>query len=253
MSKSVKINSVKNTVELLDIVSRKGNVGLAEAATEIDMPKSTVHDYLQSLEEVGYLKNTSEGYSLTTRLLEQGARHRLQMEIYDTARPEIKKIARETGEHASLMIEENGFGILLTTVMGEDAVEVVTHDGTRTPLHATAPGRTILAHLPEERVDEIIDQHGLAAVTRNTITDREELESELATIREQKYASERGEIIDGIRGVGAPIIRRDTDDILGAISVYGPTSRTSHKEFENTVPESLIESANIIELNMAYS
>ena len=252
MNKEIKINSVKNTIELLDLISHEGTIGVSEAAEEVNMPNSTVHDYLRSLEEMGYLKSTQDGYSLTTRLLDLGARHRLQMDIYETARPEIKKIAKETGEHASLMIEEDGLGILLTTVMGEDAVKVVTQDGTRTPLNATAPGRTILAHLPEERVDEIIDQHGLPAVTQNTITDPEELKSELETIREQKYASEQGEIMDGIRGVGAPIIQRDSDSVLGAISVYGPTSRTKQKQFEDTVPELLIEAANIIELNMSY-
>jgi DNA-binding IclR family transcriptional regulator len=253
MGSNVRINSVKNTIELLHIVSQRGTIGVSEAAQEIDMPNSTVHDYLRSLEEMGYLKSTSDGYSLTTRLLELGAQHRLQMDIYETAQPEIKRLAKETGEHASLMIEENGFGILLTTVMGENAVEVVTHDGTRTPLHATAPGRTILAHLPDNRINEIIDQHGLSAVTQNTITDLEDLKTELQSIRERGYASEEGEILDGIRGIGAPILQRGSDDVLGAISVYAPMKRMKQEEFEDTVPELLIETANIIELNMTYS
>lgn len=252
MENNVKINSVKNTTELLYLVSREGTIGVSAAAEEVDMPNSTVHDYLRSLEEMGYLKRTDEGYSLTTRLLEMGARHRLQMDIYTTSKPEIKKIARKTGEHVSLMIEEDGLGILLTTFMGENAVEIVTHDGTKTPLHATACGRTILAHLPDHRVEEIIDQRGLSSVTQNTITDRDELYSELESIRDRGYASEKGEILDGIRGVGAPILRRDANSVLGAISVYGPTTRTKQRKFEESVPELLIESANIIELNMTY-
>jgi IclR family acetate operon transcriptional repressor len=253
MGENVKINAVKNTTDLLYIVSQKEIIGVSEAARELDMPNSTVHDYLRSLEEMGYLKKTDEGYSLTTRLLEMGARHRLQMEIYTTAGEEIKKIARETGEHASLMIEEDGLGIFLTTVMGEHAVGVAAHDGTRTPLHATAPGRTILAHLPDDRVDEIIDQRGLPSLTQKTITDRAELQSELESIRDRGYASEEGETLDGIRGVAAPILERNANKILGAISVYAPTSRTKQDNFEETVQDLLIESANIIELNLTYS
>ncbi|WP_254533594.1 IclR family transcriptional regulator [Natrinema gelatinilyticum] len=253
MGEKVKIKAVKNTTEILKIVSVRGKASVSEVAAEADMPNSTAHDYLQSLKQTGYLINDSEGYSLSTRLLEHGTRRRLQLDIYETAKPEIAKLARETGEHASLMIEENGFGILLSTVMGEDAVEIVAHDGTKTPLHATAPGRTILANLPEERVDAIVEQHGLPKMTRNTITEREELDAELQSIKEKKYALEQGEIMDGMRGVGAPIIRRDSDKVVGAISVYGPTNRTINKQFEDMVPELLIQSANIIELNLAYS
>lgn len=250
MNKNVKINAVENTTKLLEIISQEGRIGVSEVAEKADMPNSTAHDYLRSLDETGYLISNSDGYALSTRLLEHGARRRLDMEIYRTAKPQIKKLAQETGEHASLVIEESGMGILLATVMGDDAVEVVTHDGTRTPLHATAPGRTILANLSPERVEEILERHGLLQVTKNTITDREELMSKLETVRDQGYAFEKGEIMDGMRGVGAPIIRRDTEEVLGAVSVYGPTSRTRNKEFQEAVPELLIEAANVIELNM---
>ncbi len=252
MGKNVKINAVETTAKLLEILSREGGMGVGEVAEKADMPKSTAHDYLRSLDETGYLVRNSDGYVLSTRLLEQGARRRLDMEVYQTAKPQIKKLAWETGEHATLMIEENCAGILLSTMMGDDAVEVVANDGTRTPLHATAPGRTIMANLAEDRVNEILNCRGLPQVTKHTITDRDELMSELELIREQGYASEKGEIMDGMRGVGAPIIRRDTEAVLGAVSVYGPISRTNNKEFEETIPQLLIEAANVIELNMTY-
>lgn len=52
-------------------------------------------------------------------------------------------------------------------------VNIVTPEGTPTKLHTTAPGKAILAHLPEERIRAIIDEEGLTAETENTINDRE--------------------------------------------------------------------------------
>ncbi|MFC4440363.1 MULTISPECIES: IclR family transcriptional regulator C-terminal domain-containing protein [Natrialbaceae] len=45
-----------------------------------------------------------------------------------------------------------------------DAVQADAHGGTRVYLHCTALGKAILAYLPEERVDAIIDRHGLQRV-----------------------------------------------------------------------------------------
>jgi len=50
----------------------------------------------------------------------------------------------------------------------------------------------ILTEYPADRVDEIIDEHGLEEITENKITDRETLRNELNTIRDQNYVTDEG-------------------------------------------------------------
>lgn len=94
--------------------------------------------------------------------------------------------------------------------------------GKRVPLHNIAAGKAILAHLSEERVEEIIGQHGLEEWTERTITDREALFSELETIREQEYARNDGETFEGFRAVASPILHEG--ELLGSIVVSGPVT-----------------------------
>jgi DNA-binding IclR family transcriptional regulator len=122
----------------------------------------------------------------------------------------------------------------------------------RVGLHCTSLGKAILAYLPEERVDEIVDRWGLPARTADTITTREELDAELERIRERGYAQDNGERLSGLRCVAAPIT--DTDGVaIGAVSVAGPTSRMKGERFESEIPERVQSVANVTEINLTYS
>ena len=256
MKVSVPINAAKQTMEIIDILGSSNGLTLSELATDLDMPRSTVHDYLQTLMKLDYVEHHENGYHLSTHILEIGTRRRLQMEIYRTAKSELIQLADETEEHVTLVTEEHGMGVLLDTVMGAKAVEVFANDGTRTYLHTTAPGKAILAHMPEERRNAILDSYNgddLPAFTNKTLTDREELFDEFEDIRDRGYAFDRNEALDGMQGVGAPIIRRNKNTVVGAVSVYAPQNRITVEEFEKEISELLLQTTNVIEINLTYS
>jgi DNA-binding IclR family transcriptional regulator len=256
MADEVPIKTAKRTLEVAEQLAETEGGTISEIADSLDLPRSTAYDYLQTLVDLEYAVHDENGYWLSTRFLDLGARRRRQMEIHRVAHPELKQLAEETGEHATLTIEEHGMGILLETVMGENAVQVITHDGMRTYLHTTAPGKIILAHYPRERAERILDSYAegtLPAFASETITDREELFAELDRARERGYAFDTNEAIDGMRGVAAPIIRRDIDHVVGALSIYAPLNRTHTTEFEEEIPELLLQLTNVVELNLTHS
>lgn len=252
MSHDMPIKTAERVFDILEAIADHDGVTARELCAELGLPKSTVHDYLQSLDSLALLTREGSEYHVSTRFLEWGARRRKNMELFQVAQPELDDLAEATGEHASLMIVENGLGVLLYTARGETTVQVNTYDGARSKLHTTAPGKAILAHLPKQRMQEIADRYGLTARTRNTITDMEALRSECASIRESGYAVDRQELFDGMRAVGVPILSQD-DTVLGAISVYGPVSRLSEDRFETDLPKRVREAANVIELNINYA
>lgn len=251
MSHGIRVKTAKKTLELIETIGRLDGATFSEIMEEMGMPKSTVHDYLHTLLELGYIIEEDEQYYLATKFLKLGEKRRRRMKIFQSARPEIRKLAEETGEHASLMIEENGIGILLDTATGEHALQLKVHPGQRLPLSTTAPGKVILAHLPEERVAEILDEHGTPAATPNSITDRETLYDELETIREQGYATAHEERVEGVRSIAVPIICHGT--VRGAISVGGPVQRLTDDRMNDELPTLLLETANVIEVNYSHA
>jgi DNA-binding IclR family transcriptional regulator len=112
-------------------------------------------------------------------------------------------------------------------------------------------GKAILAHFPEKRVRDILDRHGLPKITEHTVDDEETLFEELEQIRQQGYARDLEERVRGMRCVAAPILR--DGEVLGAVSVSGPASRMQGERFETEIPDHVMGTANVIEVNITYS
>ncbi len=246
------MSSVETAFEVVDALMELDGAGVTELSTHLDLPKSTLHSYLSTLEQEEYVVQEGSTYRIGLRFLELGTFGRERYPLYRIARSEVDTLAEETGELANLLVEEHGWGIYLHRARGEDAVSVEPRIGTRVHLHSTAMGKSILAHLPRDAVERIVDRRGLPAQTDRTITDREALFEELASIRERGYAVDDEEHHDGLRCVAAPVTS-DADRVLGAMSVAGPTSRLRGDRFERELPRLLRERVNVVELNVSYS
>lgn len=246
------IKAARTTFEILEALKDLDGAGISELADEVDLPKSSVHNYLSTLLESGYVVKEDRTYHLGLRFLMLGSVARQRHPLYQIAKPEVRRLAEDTGELVNLLVEEHGRGIYIYRELGDNAVGVDSFTGHNVHLHSTALGKSILAYTSEGQIDSIIDEHGLPALTDQTIATREELDTELAEIRERNgIAFDRQERLKGLRCVAVPI-RRATGEVEGAISVSGPVSRMKGERLEEMIPEQLQDAANIIELNLNH-
>jgi IclR family acetate operon transcriptional repressor len=247
----IPVKSTRVTIDVVEALQELDGAGVSEVSKHLSVPKSTVHDHLRTLERLELVVNEDGRYKTGTRFLEFGGYARQQMKVFEVAKPEVETLAQQTGEHSNLMVEEHGRGIFLYKAEGEEAVQLDTYNGYRVHLQTTALGKAILAHMPEEKVHTIIDRHGLPKITEQTITDKDELLTELEAIREQGYAHDVEERVIGMHCVAAPLL--GGDEVLGAVSVSGPKSRMQGTRFEEEIPRQVLRTANVIEVNMTYS
>lgn len=246
----VVIGATKRTFDILQYIQEQGAGTVADVAREFDLANSTVHGYFTTLEHIGYLQKDENGYRLSNRFLGLGESARMETTIFEYARDEIDRLAGSLGQHANLMIEENGELIILYKSKGENAVKLDTYPGVVLPIHATAAGKAILAHIDHQQREEIIDNIEFDSITEGTVDDRAELETELETIREQGYAIDDQERLENIRCVAAPILQEDT--VVASISVSGPITRFQGSLFTDELPTQVQDAANVIEFNMKY-
>jgi len=245
------VKTTETTFRTIEQLESSDGAGVTELASELGLAKSTIHRHLSTLERMEYLVCEDDTYYLSMRFLHLGEYSRKRKSAYDLAKTKLNEIAEETQERAQFIVEEHGLAVYVHRASGDLGVEADSGIGKRVPLHATSAGKAILAHLPRERVEEIMDDRGLTAVTENTITDKETLFSELETIRERNVAYNNQENIEGLRAVGVPIKTPD-GDVLGAFSVSGPTHRIKGELLEETIPDLLLGAANEVELNITY-
>lgn len=245
------VRTTAKTLSLVDRLDESGGARIHELEAQLDMSKSAIHNHLSTLREHGFVRKDGDEYRLSLQFLALGGRLRSRLPLYQFGRSKVNQLADDTGMLANLMTEESGRGVYLYQSHGDYAVNLDTHVGYRTRLHYIGIGKAILAHVPEERVDEIVDRWGLPEATENTITDPEELDEELATIRERGYATDHEERTPGLTCIGAPV---ELDgEVLGAISISAPTKRLGSEGFDEEIIAEVQSTAHELTLDIKYS
>lgn len=246
-----RVKAVQTTCQIIDALRSLDGAGISELADHLGLAKATVHSHLTTLVDNEFVVKRNDTYKISLRFVDFGKYAKNDVDIYEITRDEVDRLAEETGEVSQFMVEEHGQGVYLHKARDENAIQTASYIGNRKKLHCTALGKAILSQLSEERIEEILETHGLPQQTNQTITDREELYEELEQIRNQNFAFDDEEALQGLRCVAAPI-EHFTDDLQGAISVSGPTSRFKHERFTEEIPELVRDATNVIEVNATH-
>lgn len=246
------IKSDERVFDIVEHIHKQGSVGVTDLADELDIAKSTAHAHLNTLSQRGYVVNENGQYRIGLQFLRHGIQARDSYGLYTIAQEKVKQLAKKTDERSWCLVEENGVAFYLCGATGAHPVHLPVKVGEWVYLHQIAAGKAILAHLPENQVRRILDRYGLSAKTEHTITDEDELFSELETIRDRGYAFNNQESLRGLHAVSAPICD-DNGIAQGALSISGPANRITGEKFRSEFPKLLLGATNELEINVAYS
>lgn len=245
------VKSVPTAFSILEYLRDEGPAGVTEISDHVEMSKGAVYRYLATLTRIGYAKKQNGNYQIGLKFILFGNHAKKRDHIYQLAEEKILDLAGETGERAQFIAEEHGLGIYVHLETGENAVNTDTQEGKTINLTTSASGKAILAFSPESYVENILDEHGFYQRTENTITDREQFFNGLEKIRDRGYAFNREEHIEGLWGAAAPV-RNPSGEVLGAVSVAGPTNRVKDQMLNDEIPNNILGAVNEIELKLRY-
>lgn len=221
------IPMLERSLRALELLSQSGEgLSLAELSQQLAAPKSSVFNILATLEHHGYIRpdNGTGRFILTPKLYRVGSPAVNRMSLKQTLHPLLAELVEQTGETANLGILEGGEAYYIESIEGPSRVRVAVAPGERLDLHATALGKVLLAHLPPDHIEVLLQQRPLTARTPYTVTELEALREELALIRERGYALDNEEDHLDIRCIGAPV-RDHTDVVIAAVSLTAPKHR----------------------------
>lgn len=241
------LQSVARTLDIVEALENNKGMTVAEVADSFDLPRSTAHIYLKTLYETGYVVRRDSEYHLGFRFLKHGGYVRHRLPIYRAAKAEVDDLARRTGEVVDFGIEENGKRVLIYKSEGPEGVTQKPVTGDYAHMHMTALGKAMLATFDDQRVDEIVDRHGLPKATRHTIDTREDLHAELDETRERGYSVENQEKREGIRAVGAAVETEDGSP--SAVSISGPMSKLTDERIDE-LQQQIHDSVNVVQIKL---
>ncbi|MFC6723736.1 IclR family transcriptional regulator [Halobium palmae] len=235
-----KVKSVEKTFELLVQLSELGTATPTTLANQMEMPVSTVHDYLSTLEEIQYAVEDEGKYSVSARVLYFGWKVRENSQLFEVAKPVAKELSRDLNEQVTVGVIEGNEIIYIYTHSDNDRLSIYIQPGVLLPLHTGASGIVALAHLSDEAQREYIRE------TNTDVSGKTPTEEELDTIREQGYAT--GRYQRGTESIAAPIQYKD--EIVGTISVVASSNHMKEESVRERITERLLDAANLIRINM---
>jgi DNA-binding IclR family transcriptional regulator len=221
---------VKTLEKALRVLAHLGDarreLGVQEVARAVGLPPSTAYRLLAVLARHHYLQPGSAPgrYGLGLRLAELGHLALEGIELRAKARPALEAVMAETRETIHLMVPDGDAGIYVDRVESPQRIRVAASLGAREPLHVSAVGKAILAHLPREHVDRILGRE-LARLTPRTVTDPAQLRRQLREVAARGFAIDLEEGEAGVRCAGAPVFDH-RGGVVGSISVSAPAYRT---------------------------
>lgn len=221
------MQSVVRSLNVLEAVAAHQPVGVAELARRLGLPKSTVQRSLLTLAESGWLEPvdgelTRWALGPSARRLARG--HGREVNLREAALGPMQALRDQTNETIHLAVPDGLSWVVLVERMDSlQAVRTFNELGTRTPMHATSTGLSVLAHLPESRVDAVIAE-GLTAYSGTTISDPDELRAELRRIRKRGYALNLRAYRPQVAAIGAAVLDRNGGPVAG-LCISMPDSR----------------------------
>ena len=217
------VNSVNKALNILEcFTATQRELTLSQISRHLGLPKSTTLNLIRTLEANGYLLHlaNTQTYQLGYKVMGLSYNLRASMPIIQYATPFLEELQVKTGENVYLTTHVDGQVLYLEGVYPSIRIGNYSVAGKRLPLHCTGCGKAMMAYLPKDELEEVINQWGLPKITKNTITTRERLEKELALTRKRGYALDLEEETLGVKCVAMPILD-STGYPAGAISISG--------------------------------
>ena len=204
----------------------KAPVTLEEITQSVGLAKTTVHRLLYSMKKIGYVdQNEQSGkYMLAPKFFELGRAVLPYQRVAALARPLLENLRIRCGESVHVGVLDKGLVTYIAVLESQNPYRCAAVIGEVNYAHSTAIGKCLLAELSEQQVEEVIREHGLSKLARNTITNGTQLLQELRRVREEGVATNIEENIDGVICVAAPILDQ-SGQTVAALSVSGPAIR----------------------------
>jgi DNA-binding IclR family transcriptional regulator len=214
------LGKVKDILDLFTLEEPELDLRQIRAAS--GLPSSTALRLLRNMVSDGLLSQEDGRYRIGLSVLRWAAVARQGLGLIETAMPVLRALRDETGESAGLFVRDGDLRVCVALAESTRAVGRRLVLGHVLPIHAGAPGKTLLAF--DADPSRVLAHLDLTALSARTLTDRPSLEKELQRIRNDGFAVSQGEWDLEVSGVAAPVFGSE-GQLLAVIGVSAPSTR----------------------------
>lgn len=222
-------SALRKALAVVDcVLAEPAPATLSVIARRLGLPRQSVHRLLRQLEAEGVLLRTvdPEGYAPGPRLAALALDVVRARAASAPVRAVLSGLVAAVGETCNVGVLDRDRVLYVERVECDWPLRAQLAAGDRVPVHATAIGKLLLAHLPARQRTRLLGTLDLARYTPRTVTDREALAAQLTRIRRQGYSVNDEENTEGLIGIAVPV-RDPRGRVVAGLSLHAPAARLS--------------------------
>jgi len=218
---------------------------IRELTETLEMPRSTVYRILSTLEPRGVVQRSLNGtYALGAKVVELAGSvaDGTGYDVVEIAGPYLDGLSAELGEACKISVRDGDNVLVLATRAGSHAYALTIAPGRKLPLHAGAASKVLMAFLEPPEIDRLLKRE-LSSFTPRTLTDPKKLRAELARIRREGWAYDKGEYSNLVRAYAAPVMDARSK-VIAAVSI--PFLNDKAPDREDAIRQGVVRTAKAI-------
>src|SRR5438067_2997454 len=232
------VQSLTRGLSLREALAKSGGgLTLTELAQRVQLPPSTTHRLLSTLEKMGYVYQAGDLglWYIGLQAFTVGTTFLANRDFVAQSHASMHRLMEQAGETANLAILDGTEAVFIAQVQCHEMMRTLVKLGSRVPLHASGVGKALFAALPDEQIDAILKVKGIPRITEHTITSPETMWAALRVIRQRGWSFDDEEHALGTRCVAASVYDEHAEP-LGAISLAGPSTRLPDERIRQLGP-----------------
>lgn len=243
-------SSLEKAILVLGKIAVSGRpVGLADLASEIDLPRPTIHRILHQLADMGLILRApqKDRYHVGPTMMQLSALALASRNAHPPTRAVLQDLVDEIKETCNVGMLDQDEVVYIERVEGISPLRLHLQVGSRVALHCTAIGKLLVAEQHKNVRTRILNAKPLKKFTENTLTDQDELEAEFAAIRANGYSYNNEEFELGLNGIAVPI-RDARKKAVAALSIHAPLPRMDRERALSYLPAMRAKAQKISEI-----
>ncbi|RBP48265.1 IclR family transcriptional regulator [Roseimicrobium gellanilyticum] len=214
------------------LAGREEGATLSEISAALGLSPASSFRLTGVLEDSGYVlrEETSRRFRLSRKLLRLGQPQHEGRSLVECCLPAMREVLAQTGETVQLCCLAEHECVMIEQLPSTHPFKYIVDLGSRPPIHCCAPGKAMLAYLPEPALGAALAATTFTTHTPRTLTTAEALVESFGKIRERGFAVDQGEHFEGIHCVAAPLLDRHGHPVA-AITIAGPSTRIQARRF----------------------
>lgn len=248
-----KVPNLEKGIAVLEYLSvRKGGETLQNIKTDLNVSQTTAYRILNTLVRLEYLVYNEETkrYRISRKLLTLGFRSLDEHNMLEIVLPRLQELRDIVKETACFGVLGEQKGIFIEQALGNHPFRFFLSPGKPFELHCSAPGKAIMAYLPNIVMNKYLSYVSFTKYNSRTITNEADYLEELEKVRKKGYALDNEEELSGVICIGAPLFNY-TGYPAGAIWISGPKDRLTPDAIRVSAKH-IKEIATLISTDLGY-